>query len=89
MAPIIGQCGFRVLTLHFYPQSYIFLLCHIVCIVNMYIYIYIYILYIYIYIYIYIYTHYVCMVEINHYHTITLNMLPAASVPADLYAWTF
>ena len=32
--PIIGQCGFSILTLNFYPQSYIFLLCHIVCIVK-------------------------------------------------------
>ena len=39
--PIIGQCGFRFLTLNLYPQSYIFLLCHIVCIVNIYIYIYV------------------------------------------------
>ena len=37
--PIIGQCGFRFLTLNFYPQSYIFLLCHIVCIVNIYTYV--------------------------------------------------
>ena len=35
--PIIGQCGFRFLTLNFYPQSYIFLLCHIVCIINIYV----------------------------------------------------
>ena len=37
--PIIGQCDFMFLTLNFYPQSYIFLLCHIVCIVNIYIYV--------------------------------------------------